>query len=68
MSSKLSQHTIQENATGLHSKKQGFVFESEDDRLLKDALRPDMEKIQLFTKMLRRNTVLSHLQPQQKAQ
>ena len=37
----------------------GFVYLSEDEKLLKDALRSDMEKLQLFTKMLRRNATLS---------
>lgn len=37
----------------------GFAHLSEDEKLLKDALRPDIEKLQLFTKMLRRNTALN---------
>jgi hypothetical protein len=67
MSPEQSLHTIQENEAGLDSKNQGFVFESEEDRLLKDASRPDIEKIQLFTKMLRRNAMLAYyLRLQQK--
>jgi hypothetical protein len=44
----------------------GFVHLSEDDKLLRDALRPDMEKLQLFTKMLRRNALLSQVEIQHK--
>lgn len=40
----------------------GFFFESEDDRLIKDANRPDLEKLQLFTQMLRRNAIFDRLQ------
>lgn len=40
----------------------GFFFESEDDRLIKDATRPDSEKLQLFTQMLRRNAMFDKLQ------
>jgi len=36
----------------------GFSFESEDERLLKDILRPDIEKLQLFTRMIKRNVTL----------
>lgn len=43
------------------SQKQGFVFESEDDRLLTDATRPAIEKLQLFTQMIRRNSMFSKL-------
>lgn len=39
----------------------GFVFESEDDRLLRDIRRPDIEKLQLFTKMIRRNGILRQI-------
>jgi hypothetical protein len=37
----------------------GFVHLSEDEKLLHDALRPDIEKLQLFTKMIRRNATLN---------
>ena len=37
----------------------GFVQLSEDEKLLHDALRPDIEKLQLFTKMIRRNATLN---------
>ncbi len=36
----------------------GFVHLSEDEKLLQDVLRSDFEKLQLFTKMLRRNATL----------
>ena len=39
----------------------GFVFESEDDRLMADATRPAIEKLQLFTQMLRRNALFHKL-------
>jgi|GEM_PF-3737351 len=38
-----------------------FVTESEEERLLKDAGRPGIEKLQLFTKMIRRNVMLQKL-------
>ncbi|MCW3115227.1 MAG: hypothetical protein JWR18_3623 [Segetibacter sp.] len=37
----------------------GFVHISEDDKLLRDVLRPDIEKLELFTKMLRRTSTLN---------
>ena len=37
----------------------GFVQISEDEKLLQDALRPDIEKLHLFTKMIRRNAFLN---------
>jgi hypothetical protein len=40
------------------SQKNGFVYETEDDRLLKDASRSGIEKLQLFTQMIRRNRLL----------
>jgi len=46
-------NTLKEDATGY----EGFVSISEDERLLKDALRPGIEKLSLFTKMLRRNAM-----------
>jgi hypothetical protein len=42
------------------SQKYGFVFESEDDRLLKDASRSGIEKLQLFTQMIKRNRLLKN--------
>lgn len=39
----------------------GFVFESEDERLAKDVRRTDIEKLQLFTKMIRRNAMLKQM-------
>ena len=40
----------------------GFVNESEDERLLKDSKRSGLEKLQLFTKMIRRNSMLNKAQ------
>ena len=37
----------------------GFTFKSEEERLKEDIFRPDMEKLQLFTRMLRRNALLN---------
>ena len=37
----------------------GFVHQSDDERLLQDIIRPDIEKLNLFTKMLRRNATLN---------
>jgi hypothetical protein len=37
----------------------GFVHKSEDEKLMQDVLRPDIEKLHLFTKMLRRNNTLN---------
>jgi len=36
----------------------GFIAETEDDRLIKDASRSGLEKLQLFTQMIRRNRIL----------
>jgi len=40
------------------NRKSGFYAESEDDRLLRDASLPGIEKLRLFTKMIRRNRLL----------
>lgn len=37
----------------------GFSFESEDDRLRQDMERSPIEKLQLFTKMIRRNYTIN---------
>jgi hypothetical protein len=36
----------------------GFVSKSEEEKLREDIFRPDIEKLQLFTRMLRRNATL----------
>jgi len=36
----------------------GFVHKSEDEKLLEDVFRSDLEKLQLFTRMLYRNASL----------
>lgn len=38
--------------------KYGFVSKSEDEKLKEDVFRSDIEKLQLFTRMLRRNASL----------
>ena len=35
----------------------GFVYKSEDDKLKEDIMRSPIEKLQLFTKMLRREAL-----------
>ena len=35
----------------------GFVYQSEDDKLKEDVMRSPIEKLQLFTKMLRREAL-----------
>lgn len=55
--------TNQENeniaSQGLSASSQGFfVHESEDERLLRDIHRPPMEKLMLFTQMIRRERML----------
>ena len=37
-----------------NSKPAGFIYESEDDRLIRDMNRSPMEKLMLFTQMIRR--------------
>lgn len=45
----------------------GFVTETEDERLIREAaLRPGIEKLQLFTKSLRRNTTLNQMKQNSK--
>ena len=38
----------------------GFVHQSEDDRLLQDANRFPLEKLMLFTQMIRRERMYKH--------
>ena len=47
--------------TSSNQQAKGFVFESEDDRLLKDANQPPLEKLMSFTRMIRRNAMLKNL-------
>ena len=44
----------------------GFVTEIEDERLLKDALRPAIEKLQMFTKSLRKDATLNKIKQNSK--
>ena len=39
--------------------KYGFVSKSEEEKLKEDIFRSDIEKLQLFTRMLRRNAFLN---------
>ncbi len=41
-----------------YGKNAGFVFESEEDRLLRDASLPPLEKLKSFTRMIRRSRML----------
>ncbi len=36
----------------------GFMSKSEEERLIEDIYRPDIEKLRLFTRMLRNNASL----------
>lgn len=47
--------------TTRNQKNSGFVFESEDDRLLKDANLPSIQKLMNFTQMIRRNAMLKNI-------
>ena len=44
--------------------KYGFKHLSEDDKLLLDAKRSGIEKLQLFTRMLKRNNAIDKLKNQ----
>jgi hypothetical protein len=37
----------------------GFVYQSDEEKLRNDISRPDIEKLQLFTRMLRKNATLA---------
>ena len=41
------------------SSQYGFLHQSEDEKLLQDATRSYIEKLQLFTRMLKRNKILN---------
>ena len=45
---------FQDSENSDNSKPAGFIHESEDDRLIRDMNRPPMEKLMLFTQMIRR--------------
>ena len=45
--------SVQEQPAGY-----GFIAISEEEKLKQDIFRPDIEKLQLFTRMLRRNASL----------
>jgi hypothetical protein len=52
-----SNNQVNESQTPYSSedaKPAGFIHESEDDRLLRDINRPPLEKLMLFTQMIRR--------------
>ena len=48
----------QENMVEEQSLNYGFVSKSEEEKLKEDIFRSDIEKLQLFTRMLRRNAFL----------
>ncbi|MES2004599.1 MAG: hypothetical protein V4450_08760 [Bacteroidota bacterium] len=54
-SSNTSEPSIVQEQTALY----GFVSKSEEEKLKEDIFRPDIEKLQLFTRMLRRNATLA---------
>jgi hypothetical protein len=37
----------------------GFAYQSDEEKLRRDISRPDIEKLQLFTRMLRKNATLA---------
>ena len=45
---------FQDSENSDNSKPAGFIHESEDDRLIRDMNRSPMEKLMLFTQMIRR--------------
>ena len=47
--------------TTANQQSSGFVFESEDDRLLKDANLAAIQKLMSFTQMIRRNAMLKNI-------
>lgn len=47
------------NTVNEESPEYGFVSISEEEKLKQDIFRPDIEKLQLFTRMLRRNATLN---------
>ena len=49
-----STYVVEEQPNGY-----GFVSKSEDEKLKEDIFRPDIKKLQLFTRMLRRNASLN---------
>lgn len=52
--SNIQVNEFQASYTPEHTKPVGFIHESEDDRLLRDINRPPLEKLMLFTQMIRR--------------
>jgi hypothetical protein len=53
-----SQHIIRNSVVEEPQAPYGFSHKSADERLKEDIFRPDMEKLQLFTRMLRKNALL----------
>ncbi len=53
------QHIKSENQVQEPAPVYGFVSKSEEEKLIEDIFRPDIEKLQLFTQMLRRNASLN---------
>ncbi|MBP9213272.1 MAG: hypothetical protein V9E96_06700 [Chitinophagaceae bacterium] len=58
MKDKLHKKTTDELTVNEPATKYGFHHISEDEKLKIDIYRSDAEKLQLFTKMLRRNKLL----------
>ena len=55
---KKNKHIDQLNMVEENSPPYGFVAKSEEEKLKEDIFRSDIEKLQLFTLMLRRNASL----------
>jgi hypothetical protein len=55
---KTEKHIVQLNMVEEGPLEYGFVSKSEEERLKEDVFRSDMEKLRLFTRMLRRNASL----------
>ena len=47
-------------AEKIRSESESLTLENETERLKRDIYRPDMEKLRLFTKMLRTNALLKN--------
>jgi hypothetical protein len=52
-------NSLPTNTVEEKSQRYGFVSKSEEEKLKEDIFRPDIEKLQLFTRMLRRNNSLN---------
>lgn len=58
MPQEVNKHIGKPNRVAEEQLPYGFVAKSEEDKLKEDIFRPDIEKLRLFTLMLRRNASL----------